>query len=51
MAEIGLEAAVELSHVGRFLERIADHGVNISQNITYVMTGTFPDEDGEPPVE
>ena len=50
-AEIGLEAAVELSHVGRFLERIADHGVNISQNITYVMTGAFPDEDAEPPVE
>lgn len=50
-AEIGLESAVELSHVGRFLERIADHGVNIAQNITYVMTGTFPDEDSAPPVE
>jgi phosphate uptake regulator len=36
---------VELSHVGRFLERIADHGVNIAQNVTYVMTGAFPDED------
>ena len=47
-AELGLDSAVELSHVGRFLERIADHGVNISQNITYVMTGTFPDEDNEP---
>jgi len=46
-AEIGLESAVELSHVGRFLERIADHGVNISQNVTYVMTGTFPDEDSD----
>jgi len=44
-AELGLEVAVELSHVGRFLERIADHGVNIAQNVTYVMTGTFPDED------
>lgn len=42
-AELGLECAVELSHVGRFLERIADHGVNIAQNITYVMTGSFPD--------
>jgi phosphate transport system protein len=50
-AEIGLESAVELSHVGRFLERIADHGVNISQNITYVMTGVFPDEDGALPAE
>ena len=44
-AELGLECAVELSHVGRFLERIADHGVNIAQNVTYVMTGAFPDED------
>ncbi len=43
-AELGLECAVELSHVGRFLERIADHGVNIAQNVTYVMTGAFPDE-------
>ena len=44
-AELGLECAVDLSHVGRFLERIADHGGNIAQNVTYVMTGAFPDED------
>ena len=50
-AELGLDSAVELSHVGRFLERIADHGVNIAQNVTYVMTGTFPDEDNEQPVD
>jgi phosphate transport system protein len=49
-AELGLECAVELSHVGRFFERIADHGVNVSQNITYVMTGVFPDgEDTDGP--
>ncbi|MEN8235360.1 MAG: phosphate signaling complex protein PhoU [Actinomycetota bacterium] len=47
--EIGLECAVELSHVGRFLERIADHGVNIAQNITYVMTGSFPDTEPSSP--
>jgi phosphate transport system protein len=41
--EIGLESAVELSHVGRFFERIADHGVNISQNVTYIVTAVFPD--------
>jgi phosphate uptake regulator len=29
--------------VGRFFERIADHGVNVAQNVTYVMTGVFPD--------
>jgi len=41
--EIGLDSAVELTHVGRFLERIADHGVNIAQNVTYVVTSVFPD--------
>ncbi len=41
--EIGLDSAVELTHVGRFLERIADHGVNITQNVTYVVTSVFPD--------
>ena len=49
-AEIGLECAVEMSHVGRFFERIADHGVNIAQNVTYVVTGHFPDvESADPP--
>lgn len=48
--ELGLECAVELSHVGRFFERIADHGVNVAQNVTYVMTGVFPDgEDTDGP--
>jgi phosphate uptake regulator len=23
----------------------ADHGVNIAQNVTYVVTGAFPEED------
>ncbi len=46
--EIGLDAAIELTRVGRFLERIADHGVNIAENITYVVTGSFPDGH-EPP--
>lgn len=41
--EIGLDSAVELTHVGRFLERIADHGVNIAQNVTYIVTSVFPD--------
>jgi phosphate uptake regulator len=27
------------------LERIADHGVNIAQNVIFMVTGHFPDED------
>ena len=43
--DLGLEAAVALFRMGRFFERIADHGVNIAENITFMVTGSFPDED------
>lgn len=41
---LGLETSVALFRIGRFFERIADHGVNISQNITFVVTGDFPED-------
>ncbi len=41
---LGLEPAVALFRIGRFFERIADHGVNIAQNITFVVTGEFPSD-------
>ena len=43
--ELGLESSVALFYIGRFFERIADHGVNISQNITFVVTASFPPDD------
>ncbi len=46
---IGLDAAVGLSRVGRFMERIADHAVNIGEHITWVVTAEFPgDYHGDP---
>lgn len=40
--EIGLEAGIALTRIGRFLERIADHGVNIGENTAYIVTAEFP---------
>ena len=38
----GVETAIQLSRVGRYLERLADHGVNIAQHVTYIVAGEFP---------
>lgn len=43
--ELGLETAVALFYMGRFLERIADHGVNVAQNITFAVSSSFPDDE------
>ena len=43
--DIGLEASVALFYIGRFLERIADHGVNMAQNVTFAVTAEFPSAD------
>lgn len=39
---IGLPGAIELSRIGRYLERIADHAVNMAETVTYTVTGEFP---------
>jgi len=43
--DLGLEVSVALFRMGRFLERIADHGVNIAEQVTFMVTARFPDED------
>lgn len=39
---IGLEAGIALTRMGRFLERIADHAVNVGEHTAYIVTATFP---------
>ena len=47
--DIGLDAAIGLTRVGRFMERIADHAVNIGEHVTWVVTAEFPgDAKGDP---
>lgn len=45
--DMGFDLAIELSRVGRYLERIADHAVNIAEHVVFIATGEFP-EDGDP---
>jgi phosphate transport system protein len=40
--DAGLHQAVQISLVGRFYERIADHAVNVGQRVAYMVTGEFP---------
>jgi len=37
------QQAMNLSFVGRFLERIGDHATNIGESVVYLVTGTRPD--------
>jgi len=43
--DIGFDVAIELSRVGRYMERIGDHAVNIAEHVTFIVTGEFPTQD------
>ncbi len=46
----GVEAAVDVTLLGRFFERFADHAVEIGRRVIFQATGKLPDEDGLPSV-
>jgi phosphate transport system protein len=43
--DLGFDVAVELSRVGRYMERIADHAVNVAEHVTFIVTGSFPEDE------
>ncbi|MCW2768246.1 MAG: phosphate uptake regulator, PhoU [Nocardioides sp.] len=38
----GVEAAVDIALLGRYLERIADHAVSVANRVVFVVTGQNP---------
>ena len=41
-----LQTAVQLALVGRYYERIADHGVDVAERVRYMVTGWLPEHTG-----
>lgn len=39
-----INQAIHLLFVGRYLKRIADHAINISERVIYMVTGEHPNQ-------
>jgi len=39
----GIEAAVDVTLVGRYYERYADHAVSVARRVVYLVTGAWPE--------
>jgi phosphate transport system protein len=40
----GVETAVDVTLIGRYYERFADHAVSVAQRVVYLVTGEYSDE-------
>jgi len=38
----GIEPAIDLTLLGRYYERFADHGVRVARQVVYIVTGVLP---------
>jgi phosphate transport system protein len=38
----GVEAAIDITLLGRYYERFADHGVALARRVAYILTGELP---------
>ena len=45
--EASVQRAVQIALVGRYYERIADHAVNVSERVRFMVTGAWPSETEE----
>lgn len=45
----GVAAAVDVTLLGRFYERFADHAVEVARRVIFQATGRFPEEDTAAP--
>jgi phosphate transport system protein len=45
----GVEAAIDITSVGRYYERFADHAVSVAGRVVYLVTGQRAEELVEPP--
>ncbi|MBA3523914.1 MAG: phosphate signaling complex protein PhoU [Geodermatophilaceae bacterium] len=43
----GIEPAIDMTLLGRYYERFADHGVRVARQVVYVVTGVMPTRDAE----
>ena len=39
----GVEAAIDMTLLGRYYERYADHAVSVAQHVVFIVTGKIPD--------
>ena len=44
----GVEAAIDVTLLGRYYERFADHAVSVARRVVYLVTGQLPQEVAEP---
>jgi phosphate transport system protein len=47
--EHGMEAAIDITLLGRFYERFADHAVSVARRVVYLVTGEMPEKDAAVP--
>ena len=44
LAKRGIETAVDVTLLGRYYERFADHAVSVAKRVVYLVTGEHVDE-------